>query len=88
MVLATPADGEGLRALLVGRPVAVRGPGGFNAKLTTDKEGRIHFEPKGKGRYTLRTSVEEKETGTDDGEEFQLIRHHATALVNLPVRKE
>lgn len=71
-----------------GRPVAVRGPSGFNAKLTTDEKGRVHFEPTGKGRYTLRTSVEQKETGTDNGEEFQLIRHHGTALINLPVQKK
>lgn len=69
-----------------GRPVAVRGPGGFKAQLTTDDEGRVHFEPKGKGRYTLRTSFEQKETGTDKGQEYQLIRHHATVLINLPVK--
>lgn len=71
-----------------GRPVAVRGPSGFKASLKTDDEGRVHFETKNKGRYTLRTSVEEKETGTDDGKDFQLIRHHGTVVLNLPVNQE
>tara|TARA_R110002072_G_scaffold303140_1_gene495574 strand:+ start:50097 stop:50906 length:810 start_codon:yes stop_codon:yes gene_type:complete len=86
-------DGLGFQVLwkgkpVAGRPVAVRGPGGFNANLTTDEKGHVHFELKGQGRYTLRTSVEQKETGTDDGEEFQLVRHHGTALINLPVHKK
>lgn len=86
-------DGAGFQVLwkgkpAAGRPVAVRGPGGFNAKLTTDKHGSVQFKPGGKGRYTLRTSVEQKETGTDDGKDFQLIRHHGTVLVNLPVNQK
>jgi hypothetical protein len=71
-----------------GRPMAVRGPGGFKASLKTDEEGRIHFETEKKGRYTLRTSVEEKETGEFEGKEFQLKRYHATVVLNLPVSQE
>ncbi|MDA0283761.1 MAG: hypothetical protein O3B86_10440 [Planctomycetota bacterium] len=86
-------DGAGFRVLwkgkpAAGRPVAVRGPSGFNANLKTDEEGRVRFETKSKGLYTVRTSVEEKETGTDDGKEFQLIRHHGTVVLNLPVNQE
>lgn len=70
---------------VAGRPVAVRGPSGFNARLTTDKDGRFEIEAKKSGRYTIRTSVEQKMNGTDDGKEFQLIRHHGTALLHLPI---
>lgn len=84
--------GAGFRVLwkgksATGRPVAVRGPSGFKANLKTDEEGRFRFEAKSKGRYTLRTSFEEKETGTDNGKEFQLIRHHGTVVLNLPVNQ-
>lgn len=91
-IVPHPADdGAGFQVLwkgqpVAGRPVAVRGPGGFKAQLKTDDKGRIQFKPEKKGRYTLRTSVEQKETGTDNGQEYQLIRHHGTALINLPVR--
>lgn len=85
-------DGAGFRVLwkgkpAVGRPVDVRGPKGFKVALKTDKKGRVRFEIKSKGRYTIRTSVEEKQTGTDDGKEFQLIRHHGTVVLNLPVNE-
>lgn len=69
----------------VGKPVSIRGPAGLKENLTTDTAGRITFEPQGKGRYTIRTSVEEKKTGTDNGEMYQLIRHHGTLIMNLPL---
>ena len=90
-VVPQPADNRaGFQVLwkgkpAAGRPVAVRGPAGFSAELTTDEAGRVHFEPGAKGRYTLRTSVEQKETGRDNDQEFQLIRHHGTVLINLPL---
>lgn len=71
--------GEGV----AGRPVAVRGPGGFKASLTTDEAGNVQVKADKKGRYTLRTSVEEQEGGTDDGKDYQKIRHNITAVINL-----
>ena len=68
-----------------GRTVSIRGPGGFKENLKTDAKGRVEFEPKGTGRYTFRTMVEEKKEGTDNGETYQLIRHHGTLMMNLPL---
>lgn len=67
------------------RPVSVRGPGGFKANLTTDSSGYVQFEPKAKGRYTFHTNVEEKQSGTQDGKTYQLVRHHGTLIMNLPL---
>ncbi|MDA1049716.1 MAG: hypothetical protein O3C40_04440 [Planctomycetota bacterium] len=68
-----------------GRTLSIRGPGGFKENLTTDASGRVRFEAKAKGQYIFRTNVEEKKDGTDDGETFQLIRHHGTLIMNLPL---
>ncbi len=64
------------------------GPAVFKASLKTDEEGRVRFASDKKGRYTLRTSVEEKDTGEFEGKEFQLKRFHATVVLNLPVSQE
>lgn len=69
-----------------GRKVSIRGPGGFKENLTTDASGNVKFEPQGKGRYTFRTDVEEKKGGTDKGQTYQLIRHHGTLIMNLPLK--
>jgi hypothetical protein len=69
----------------LGRPMAIRGPGGFKQSLKTDESGYVRFEPKAKGRYTFHTTVEEKQEGTDDGKDYQLIRHHGTLIMNLPL---
>jgi len=88
-----PHDEEGATQLTVlwqgkpaaGRTVSVRGPAGFKANLSTDAAGRVTFEPQGKGLYMFRTNVEEKKEGVDNGESYQLIRHHATLMMNLPL---
>ena len=70
----------------VGRNVSIRGPGGFKESLNTDKSGNVRFTPKAKGRYTFRTNVVEKgKSGTQDGKEYQEVRHHATLLMKLPL---
>ena len=71
-----------------GRPLAIRGPGGFKQNLKTSQDGYARFEPKAKGRYTFKTSVEEKKAGTDDDKDYQLIRHHGTLIMNLPLAGE
>lgn len=88
-----PHDNAGameLTVLFEGKPAAdrgvtIRGPGGFKKNLKTNDKGRVEFKPEGKGRYWFRTSVEVKESGTDNGETYQLIRHHATMIMNLPL---
>jgi len=88
-----PHDEEGSMQLTVlwqgkpaaGKTVYVRGPAGWKVTAKTDAAGRVTFKPEGKGRYTIRTSVEEKKEGTDNGETYQLIRHHATLIMNLPL---
>ncbi|MBC8354197.1 MAG: hypothetical protein H8E66_19565 [Planctomycetes bacterium] len=69
----------------VGRSVSIRGPGGFKANLKTDASGYVQFEAEVKGRYTFRTNVEEKKNGTQDGKTYQLVRHHGTLIINLPL---
>ena len=93
MLDIVPHDDEGAMQLTVlwkgepavGRPLSVRGPGGFKVNLKTDASGRVRFDAKGQGRYTFRTNVEEKKEGTDNGKTYQLIRHHATLIMNLPL---
>lgn len=83
-------DAMQLTVLWQGKPAAgatlsIRGPAGFKANLPTDAAGRVRFEAKEKGQYIFRTNVEEKKEGTDDGEAYQLIRHHGTLIMNLPL---
>jgi len=71
-----------------GRPVAIRGPKRFRKNPKTNKNGVVTFRPVGKGRYTFRTSVEERDkSGTDNGKTYQLVRHNATMIINLPADK-
>lgn len=67
------------------RPIAVRGPKGLKANLKTDKQGVATVKLGERGRYTFRTNVEEKQSGEDDGKKYDLKRHHATLLMNLPL---
>ena len=42
--------------------------------------------PNGLPRYTIRTSVEERDRSgkdKDDGKPYDMIRHHATMIINL-----
>lgn len=88
-----PHDEEGevqLQVLWQGKPaagrsMAIRGPKGFKKSLKTDKSGHVRFTPEAKGRYTFHTISEEKKEGTDNGKDYQLIRHHGTLVMNLPL---
>lgn len=90
-IVARWVDGE-LKARVLwkgepaaGRSVIVRGPG-VNEKLRSDEKGTIEFKPTTRGRYTLRTSVDEPDRkGTDDGKKYDLTRHHSTLTIQLPI---
>lgn len=70
---------------LDGRPVAIRGAGGYKAKLKTDKNGMASFPVAKAGRYTLRTNLDEPDkSGTQDGKKYDIQRHHGTLIINLP----
>ncbi len=89
IVPVTTDDGVACRVLwnggpVAGRPVAIRGPG-VKENLKTDEDGRVTFTAEKKGRYTIRTSVEEKKTGKFEDKDYQLIRHHGTVVLNLPI---
>lgn len=67
------------------RTVHIRGPERFQQNLTTNERGRVEFTPPAAGRYTFRTSVEEATPGRDGEDEYELIRHNGTLVMNLPV---
>jgi uncharacterized GH25 family protein len=79
-----------LKVLWKGKPaasrsIAIRGPSGFKETVKTDQKGNAQFRPKGDGRYTFRTNIEEAKSGTDNGKEYQLVRHHMTLIMKLPL---
>ena len=93
--IAISAGGDGVlsaQALWMGRPAAnrpvdIKGPKGFRQKLTTDSEGNATFRPAAAGQYTVRTFVEELEkAGTENGKPYSMVRHHATMVLQLPLR--
>ncbi len=70
---------------LAGRPVAIRGAGGYKANLKTDSNGLASFPVAKAGRYTLNTNLDEPDkSGTQDGKTFDIKRHHGTLVINLP----
>lgn len=69
------------------RTVALRGPEKFRKNLKTDEKGRVRFAPVHAGRYTFRTSVEEATPGREGDEQYDLIRHHGTLIMTLPLRR-
>ncbi|MCR9118375.1 MAG: DUF4198 domain-containing protein [bacterium] len=72
---------------VAGRRVSVIGPKGVRLNLDTDERGEVEFAIEHEGRYALRTFVEEESAGVDNDEPYSLIRHHATMLINLPMKK-
>lgn len=86
------ADGVQLKVLWEGkpaggRPVSVRGPKGLNQNLKTDDQGLLHVKTEAAGQYTFRAYVEEDKSGRDNDKEYSLIRHHATLVIKLPLKK-
>lgn len=69
------------------RMVYVRGPEKFRQNIKTDGKGRVCFTPAAAGRYTLRTSVEEPTPGREGDQDYALIRHNATLMMQLPLEK-
>ena len=69
------------------RTVHIRGPEGFRQNLTTDEHGRVEFTPTAGGRYMFRTNVELATPGEDGDDAYELIRHHATLIMNLPLEE-
>ncbi|MEQ8787732.1 MAG: hypothetical protein RIC55_15620 [Pirellulaceae bacterium] len=67
------------------RPVYLRGPQKFRETLETNDKGMITFAPEAKGRYLLRTYVEEDQAGEDDGKAYVKIRHNATMVIDWPL---
>ena len=80
-----------LRVLWNGKPAAsrkifVRGPNRFQQTLTTDDKGTASFQAEHKGQYLIRTNVDESDrSGVFEGKDYQLVRHHATLNLRLPV---
>ena len=68
------------------RTVYMRGPKSFKQNLKTDKKGKVQFKAEAEGRYLLRTSVEEKKSGTQDGKAYlspELPYMESTSLSGL-----
>ena len=66
-------------------PVVIRGPKSFRKNLKTDEAGNVRFPVEKQGRYTCRTYVELKESGKDGGKDYELIRHHSSLTIDLPL---
>ena len=71
-----------------GKPVAdrmvfVRGPNGFRKNVKTSANGTVELNLPGKGKLTLRSSVEFPTPGKESGEAYEAIRHNIT--LTMPV---
>jgi len=67
--------------------VYFRGPEKFRQNIKTDGKGCVRFTPVTSGRYTLRTSVEEPTPGREGDQDYALIRHNCTLIMQLPLEK-
>lgn len=79
-----------LTAVWQGEPVAsqsitVSGPNKFKKTLKTGEKGDVSFVPEKAGQYTIRTTFEQNQGGTDGGKDYQKIRHNFTMLAYLTV---
>ncbi len=70
-----------------GRTIHIRGPERFGVNITTDEHGRAEFTPEAAGRYLFRTNVELATPGQDGDDDYDLIRHHATLIMTLPLEE-
>ena len=80
-----------LTVLWQGKPAAncqvkLNGPKGLNEQPKTDDKGQASFTPKAPGLYRLYAMIEVKESGKDDGNDYELIRHQIRVLVRLPLK--
>ena len=87
----TEAGKVELKILWQGKPAAdadvnIRGPGGFKAKLRTNASGVATFQAEAAGQYRFRTLVDEDKPGKEGDKSYELIRHQATLLLDLPVK--
>ena len=91
LVPALEGDKLQVQAFFNGKPAPnrqlyVRGPGGFKLNTRLDDEGRATVEWKQPGQYFMRTYVDEADkSGTDDGKEYSLVRHHVSLTLDLPI---
>lgn len=69
------------------RPVYIRGPDKFRKALKTDASGMVRFQAAGRGRFLIRSFVEEPLSGSDDGDDYSLIRHNVTLVLQLPLSR-
>ena len=69
------------------RLVFIRGPKQFKKNVKTDEKGRVQFTPTAVGRYTIRTSVEEATPGREGDEDYALVRHSCTLIMQLLLEK-
>jgi hypothetical protein len=65
--------------------INVRGPKKFVAKATTDEAGNFTFTAKDKGTYRVAAVFEEQESGTQDGNKYDIRRHNYRMLMTLPL---
>jgi len=56
------------------------------AKHMTDKSGRTSFKIEQAGSYSFRTNVEVDRAGKDGDDTYQQVRHHATLIMQLPLK--
>lgn len=70
-----------------GRTVYVRGPKGFRKNIKTNDVGRASLKIEEAGSYSFRTNVEIDSAGKDGEDTYQQIRHHATLIMQLPLKK-
>ena len=82
--------GDVFQILWQGKPLAgssVKIRGGVEKSAKTDKAGRITVQAAKTGQVTLHATLDEKESGTDNGKDFSLKRHHATLVLKLTAPK-
>lgn len=70
----------------VGRTIFVRGPKGLRKNVKTNKSGIASVKIESDGSYSFRTNIEIDKAGKDGDDTYQQIRHHATLIMQLPLK--
>ena len=65
----------------------IRGPKKLVKNTKTDEKGRVTVKTSNPGRYIFRAYVELDEAGKHDGKPYELIRHHSSLVMDLPLEK-